>query len=36
MEGLILKRNVIPLLLYGAVVGIMGMVFAYIIFPGVF
>ncbi|MBA2881660.1 lactate permease [Desulfosalsimonas propionicica] len=36
MEGVILKRNVIPLLLYGVVVGIMGMVFAYIIFPGVF
>ncbi|MBS0013150.1 MAG: L-lactate permease [Desulfobacterales bacterium] len=36
MEGVILKRNVIPLLLYGVVVGIMGMVFAYLMFPGVF
>lgn len=36
MEGAILRRNVLPLLLYGAVVGAMGMAFAYLIFPGVF
>ncbi|MFP4571881.1 MAG: L-lactate permease [Desulfobacterales bacterium] len=36
MEGLILKRNVVPLLLYGAVVGGMGLVFAYLLFPGAF
>ncbi|MFW6284021.1 MAG: L-lactate permease, partial [Desulfosalsimonas sp.] len=36
MEGVILKRNVIPLILYGAVVGVMGMVFAYLLFPDVF
>ncbi len=36
MEGLILRRNVLPLLVYGALVGSMGMVFAYLIFPGIF
>ncbi len=36
MEGLILKRNVIPLILYGAVVGVMGLVFAYLVFPAIF
>ncbi|MFP3980915.1 MAG: L-lactate permease [Desulfobacterales bacterium] len=36
MEGVILKRNVVPLLLYGIVVGGMGLVFAYLLFPGAF
>ena len=36
MEGIILKRNVIPMLLYGVVVGIMGLLFSYVMFPGVF
>ncbi len=36
LEGVILKRNVIPLLLYGAVVGILGLLFCYLLFPGVF
>jgi len=36
MEGLILKRNAIPLVLYGAVTGVLGLVFAYLLFPGVF
>lgn len=34
MEGQILRRTVIPLILYGAVVGIMGMLFSYVMFPG--
>jgi len=36
MEGLILRRNVIPLMLYAAVVGLLGLLFAYVLFPGVF
>ncbi len=36
MEGVILKRNVVPLLLYGFVVGGMGLVFAYLLFPAAF
>ncbi|MCF8037187.1 MAG: L-lactate permease [Desulfobacteraceae bacterium] len=36
MEGVILKRNVVPLLLYGIVVGGMGLVFAYLLFPAAF
>ena len=36
MEGLILKRNVIPLILYGTVVGGLGLIFCYVLFPGVF
>jgi lactate permease len=36
MEGVILKRNVLPLLLYGAVVGVLGLLFCYVLFPGVF
>jgi len=36
LEGVILRRNVIPLLLYGVIVGIMGLVFSYVLFPGVF
>ncbi len=36
MEGLILKRNVIPLILYGLIIGIMGLFFSYVLFPNVF
>ena len=36
MEGVILKRNVVPLLLYGIVVGGMGLIFAYLLFPAAF
>jgi len=36
MEGVILKRNVLPLLLYGAVVGLLGLLFSYVLFSGVF
>ncbi|MFO7838752.1 MAG: L-lactate permease [Desulfosalsimonadaceae bacterium] len=36
MEGLILRRNAIPLLLYGAVTGLLGLVFSCLLFPGVF
>ncbi|MFP4000102.1 MAG: L-lactate permease, partial [Desulfobacterales bacterium] len=36
MEGLILKRNALPLLIYGIIVGGMGLVFAYLLFPGAF
>ena len=36
MEGVIIKRNAIPLVLYGAVVGVMGLLFSYILFPNVF
>ncbi|WP_321494297.1 L-lactate permease [uncultured Desulfobacter sp.] len=36
MEGTILRRTMIPCLLYGVVAGIMGMLFIYILFPGTF
>jgi lactate permease len=36
LEGVILKRNVVPLLLYGAVVGGLGLLFCYVLFPGAF
>jgi lactate permease len=36
MEGVILRRNVLPLLLYGTSVGLMGLVFSYLLFPKVF
>jgi lactate permease len=36
VEGLILRRNVLPLILYGAVVGIMGLLFSYVFFPTIF
>ncbi|MCF8085476.1 MAG: L-lactate permease [Desulfohalobiaceae bacterium] len=36
MEGIILKRNILPLLLYGTVVGILGLFFCYVLFPGIF
>jgi lactate permease len=36
VEGLILKRTVLPLCLYGSVVGAMGMVFSYTLFPHLF
>ncbi len=36
MEGVILKRTVIPLVLYGTIVGLLGLVFTYLLFPGVF
>jgi lactate permease len=36
MEGLILKRSTVPLVLYGAVVGLLGLIFSYMLFPGAF
>ena len=36
MEGVIIKRDAIPLALYGLVVGIMGLLFSYVLFPGAF
>ncbi len=36
MEGTILRRTMIPCLLYGLVAGVMGMLFIYILFPGTF
>ncbi len=35
-EGLILRRTVIPLVIYGAIVGVMGLLFSYVLFPHVF
>ena len=36
VEGLIIKRNVVPLMFYGAVVGGVGLILAYWIVPGIF
>jgi lactate permease len=36
LEGLILKRTVIPLIVYGSIVGLMGLIFSYILFPTIF
>jgi lactate permease len=36
VEGLLIRRNLIPMTLYGLVVGITGMLLIYIIMPGVF
>ncbi|MFO8112633.1 MAG: L-lactate permease, partial [Desulfosalsimonadaceae bacterium] len=36
MEGLILRRTVIPLVIYGTIVGVMGLLFSYVLFPHVF
>ena len=36
LEGLILRRTVIPLIVYGSIVGLMGLIFSYILFPTIF
>lgn len=36
MEGMLIRRNAVPLALYGIVVGGMGLVFCYMIYPGIF
>ncbi len=36
MEGILIRRNAIPLLLYGLVVGTTGLVFTYVLYPGIF
>lgn len=36
VEGLILKKTVLPLVLYGMVVGTMGLMFNYVLFPDLF
>ena len=36
MEGVIIRRNAVPLLLYGLVVGIAGLIFTYVMFPQIF
>ena len=36
MEGVIIRRNVIPMLLYGLIVGTAGLIFTYVVFPGIF
>lgn len=36
MEGMIIRRTMIPLLLYGLTAGTIGTIFCYVLFPGVF
>jgi len=36
LEGLILRRTVIPLILYGVVVGLLGLLLSYVFFPTIF
>jgi lactate permease len=36
VEGLLIRRNVLPLLIYGTVVGITGLVLVYLVVPGLF
>lgn len=36
MEGLIIRRTMIPMFLYGLCAGIIGLLFCYVFFPGVF
>ncbi|MBI9076516.1 MAG: L-lactate permease [Desulfatibacillum sp.] len=36
MEGAIIKRNVVPMLIYGLSVGCLGMLFCYVLFPAIF
>lgn len=35
-EGLLIRRNSVPMLLYGLIVGTLGLVFCYIMFPGTY
>lgn len=35
-EGAIIKRNFVPLLIYGLCTGLLGMLFCYVLFPGIF
>ena len=36
MEGVIIRRNVIPMLMYGLIAGTAGLIFTYVMFPGIF
>jgi lactate permease len=36
MEGLIIRRTMIPMVFYGILVGIMGLLFCYVLFPATF
>ncbi len=36
VEGLIIRRNFLPLVLYGTILGTAGLLFAYVLFPGAF
>ncbi len=36
VEGLLIRRNLLPLLIYGTVVGIAGLVLVYLVVPGLF
>jgi lactate permease len=36
VEGIIIRRNLFPMLLYGIIIGTAGLVFSYILFPHVF
>ena len=36
LEGMIIRRNVIPMFFYGLIVGIAGLLFTYVIYPGLF
>lgn len=36
MEGLLIRRNSLPLLIYGLIVGALGLLFVYVLFPGLY
>ncbi len=36
LEGMLIRRNAMPMLVYGLVVGVVGLVFTYVLFPATF
>ncbi len=36
MEGLLIRRNSLPLLVYGLIAGALGSIFVYVLYPGIF
>jgi len=36
MEGMLIRRNALPLLVYGLVAGGLGSLFVYVLYPGLF
>ena len=36
LEGMLIRRNALPMLLYGLVAGSLGLVFVYVLYPTIF
>ena len=36
LEGVLIRKNSLPMLIYGLTAGVLGLIFCYVLYPGIF